>query len=238
MCGIATNTKPKKAIEDTFSAKFKADWQPKYAIKAFANSTLPIITNTNAADIIMSNWGLIPSFITTQKEASIFKTKTINARSETIFEKPSFKNNIVNNRCLILLDGFVEYQHNGNHKQAYYVQVQQGALFAMAGIYNYWHNPDTQLNEITCSIVTVAANQLMCKIHNSKERMPLILKHADQDNWLNAASVQDVTQLFYQYDTQLMSAYPIHNNIGKQHADLTSSDILNPIQIITQGNLF
>jgi putative SOS response-associated peptidase YedK len=238
MCGIATNTKPKKAIEDTFSAKFKTEWQPLYAIKAFDNGQLPIILNNNTNEIVIANWGLVPSFITAPTEAAIFKTKTINARSETIFEKPSFKNNIINNRCLILLDGFIEYQHNGNKKQAYHIQVQQGALFAMAGIYNNWYNATTQQMELTCSIVTVPANALMTKIHNSKLRMPLILKQQDEQNWLHYKDAQQLNHLFYKYDTNLMNAFPIHNNIGKRHANLNTPDILKPIDIIEQGSLF
>jgi putative SOS response-associated peptidase YedK len=232
MCGIATNTKPKKAIEDKFSAAFKAQWQPIFAAKAFAQHTLPIITNKNTNEIILAKWGLIPSFINTEMDAANIRVNTINARSETIFEKPSFKNNIINNKCLILVDGFVEYQHNNKDKQAFYIQIQNQELFAFAGIYNVWQN------DITFSIVTVPANELMSEIHNSKLRMPLILKNEDEQKWLQSNSENEISNLFYQYDTNKMQAHAISNNIGKQNADLNNASILEKIYFVKQQSLF
>ncbi len=239
MCGIATNTKPKKAIEDRFSAKFStANYTPIVIAKAFANHTLPIITQHAPGSIQLFEWGLLPDWAKGEEDIKKLRTQTINARAETIFEKPSFREGIVQKRCLILVDGFIEYQHIGTKKQAYHIQLQHMGLFAMAGIYSHWRNTQTNEKVDSFSIVTVPANALMSEIHNSKKRMPLILHKMEEQEWLQQNDVVLLDSFFKSYPTELMKATAIDNKIGKQVANCKDEKLLNPTVVVKQGTLF
>jgi putative SOS response-associated peptidase YedK len=239
MCGIASNTKPKKAIEDRFAAKFSnLDFSEIIIAKAFANDSLPIIGQGNTTAISLMEWGLLPAWVNNESQIKQIRAQTINARSETIFEKPSFKENIFTKKCLVLVDGFIEYQHNGKDKQAFYIQLSHKNLFAMAGIYSVWQNAAHTNRIASFSIVTVPANELMSEIHNSKMRMPLILTPEEEQPWLNAKTEKEITSFFKPFHTDLMQAYPIDNKIGKPNADKKNKSLLDQITTIKQGSLF
>jgi putative SOS response-associated peptidase YedK len=239
MCGIATNSKPKKAIEDRFSAKIKnEDYSAVVIAKAFANDELPIITQNNPTEITMMEWGLIPEWARGAQEIKKLRSQTINARSETIFEKPSFREGIVRKRCLVIVDGFIEYQHRGKEKQAYYIQLQHNSLFAMAGIYSEWKDEKTKEKCNSFSIITVPANAMMAEIHNSKKRMPLILHRVDEQDWLQENDIAAMQKFFKPFPDKLMKAHEIDNKIGKQTADKKDITLLNKYNAIVQGSLF
>jgi putative SOS response-associated peptidase YedK len=238
MCGIATNTKPKKQIEDTFAAKFVDIFEDSNVpiSKAYAQDPLPIITQEATSEIQFFQFGLLPAWAKNDAAGKTLRTQTINARSETIFEKPSFKNSIYSNKCLILVDGFIEYQHNGKQKQAFFISLKDKPLFAMAGIYNIWQQGNSIIK--TFSIVTVEANALMATIHNSKKRMPLILTTEQQQTWLQAKNEEEIKHHFSPYKDSLMQAHTISNNIGKQDFDKKDISILQPISTVVQTSLF
>ncbi len=237
MCGIATNTKPKKQIEQTFGAQVIDVWESFTPIaKAFAFDTLPIITQEQPSVIQLFAFGLLPNWAQPNADGVKLRTQTINARSETIFEKPSFKNSIINKKCLILVDGFIEYQHIGKEKQAYYISLKNEPLFAMAGIYNVWQQDG--VTHKTFSIVTVPANELMAQIHNSKLRMPLILQKEDYNNWLQTNNMEQTKTMFYSFNNDAMQAHAISNNIGKTTANKKDCNLLQPISIVKQESLF
>ncbi|MFM2386502.1 MAG: hypothetical protein RL660_1259 [Bacteroidota bacterium] len=239
MCGTASNNKPRKAVEERFKANFavNVNWEPIRLAKAFANDVLPVITNDASHSIQMFEWGLIPSFAKNIADAQKLRTQTINCRTETIFEKVSFKYAAQHQRCLVLLDGFVEYQHTGNTKQPYYITLKTGELFAVAGLYNTWLNAATGEYKNTFSIATVPANPLMARIHNSKERMPLILTPETEQQWLNAKDTEEIKALFTSLDEATMHAHPITADIGKRDF-VPHKQMYDPITIVQQGSLF
>jgi putative SOS response-associated peptidase YedK len=239
MCGIATNTKPKKLIEDRFNASSASLLhQPIIIAKAFANDCLPIITQQEKNLIQLAEWGLVPTWAKEVNEIKKIRTGTINARAETVFEKPSFKNVIHIQRCLVLCDGFIEYQHVGNQKQAYYVQLKSEQLFAIAGIYTNWLDTKNNTTKTTFSMLTVPANELMSIIHNSKKRMPLILPLQQEKDWLGSLSDTAITTFFKPFPTEHMKAHPIDNIIGKKNISKTDLFLLTKKEIISQGSLF
>ena len=149
----------------------------------FTNPLTPIITNTQKNNIQLYSWGLIPSWA---KDES-FRKNTLNARIESLEEKPSYRN-YIKNRCLIVVDGFYEWKWldpAGKDKLQYLITLPNEELFAFAGIYSSWTNKLTGEVINTYSMVTTEANELMAEIHNTKKRMPVILTKENEQDWLN-----------------------------------------------------
>lgn len=162
----------KRLTIDELSALFL----PNTKILGFTHPNLLIVKNTNPGMLTTGQWGLYPEWA---KDDSIQK-HTLNARIETLNEKPSFAP-YIENRCIIIIDGFYEWQwlsKSGSKKQQYYVEAAQEATLTLAGL---WH---VKNNITTFSIITQPANTLMAAIHNTKQRMPLIIPDNQEHLWL------------------------------------------------------
>lgn len=207
MCYQTRIIKKKDAIEKRFNAIIDsvADSTPMEICKAFDFPKTPIITNEKPRDIQMYNWGLIP-----ENSFNLdIRNYTLNARIETLDEKKSFKN-YTQNRCLIIADGFYEWQwrnKSGSKKQKYLITLPDEGLFAFAGLHATWRSNEGRLFQ-TYTMVTTQANDLMCEIHNTKQRMPVILREDDEDAWLNGL---DYHKFKFPYSTDLV-ATPIQDN--------------------------
>jgi len=172
-------------------------------VNGFTYPKMPVIT-PNALELMQ--WGLIPFWA---KDNAI-KKHTLNARSETIFEKPSFRRSVLEKRCLIPANGFFEWQHIGSKKQPFYIRLRNQQTFNFAGIWDEWIDHDTGEILKTYSILTTAANPLMAIIHNSKKRMPVILTEEVENNWLEKdLSKSEIISFFTPIDVRLLEAYPI-----------------------------
>jgi putative SOS response-associated peptidase YedK len=184
MCFHSKQSADAKTLEKRFNAKFDTDeYTAQPRINGFTFPRTPVITNENSNIIQLYSWGLMPSWSKDQK----LRANTLNARIETLTEKPSFKS-YVKNRCLILADGFYEWKwldEKGKTKQQYEITLQNNSPFAFAGIYNTWTDKSTGKILNTYTIVTTEANELMAEIHNTKKRMPVILTPANEKLWLN-----------------------------------------------------
>lgn len=183
MCYQTRLIKKREELMNRFNAEIDAlsDYEPIEFCSAFEYPKTPIITNLKPEKIELYQWGLIPRW----SNNDAIKQYTLNARIETLNEKASFKD-IIQNRCLILADGFYEWQwkdSKGTSKEKFLITKPNDELFAFAGIYTQWINFDsTIINSYT--IVTTQANEIMSKIHNTKHRMPVILKNEDEQKWL------------------------------------------------------
>jgi putative SOS response-associated peptidase YedK len=184
MCFHSKQSKDAQTLEKRFKGKFKTEgYVPADRYNGFTFPKTPVITNSKPDTIDLYSWGLMPSWSKDQK----FRVNTLNARIETLAEKPSFKNCIVN-RCLILVDGFFEWKwldEKGKNKQQYQIGLPNEEPFAFAGIYSQWADKTTGEVLDTYSIITTEANELMAEIHNTKKRMPVILTHDNERDWLN-----------------------------------------------------
>ena len=143
------------------------------------------------------------------------RTVTFNAKAETIFEKPSFKNSITKKRCLVLVDGFYEWHEYNNKKYPFYIKLKNNEAFALAGIWDTWIDKSGEKNN-TFSVITTDANKLIAKIHNTKKRMPIILKKKDESKWLEEINDKEIKSLFYSYDDTNLIAYPISKLITQK----------------------
>ena len=187
MCYYVAQNQPIQKVEKRFSAKVddQSTFLQSDYISGFEFLNMPIITNGNP-NIIATNysWGLIPSW---SKDVA-FRKNTLNARSETIYEKPSFKN-IVNNRCLIIASSYFEWRwldEKGKQKQKHQIFSQEDEIIAFAGIYDSWCNNANGEIINSFSMVTSEANETMKYVHNFKRRMPIIIRKGDEGLWLDA----------------------------------------------------
>ena len=177
---------PISKVENRFNAKVdKPDnfLQSDYIV-GFEYLNVPIILDSKP-EIINTNyhWGLVPSW---SKDID-FRKNTLNARIETLQEKPSFKN-VTQNRCLVIASSFFEWRwldDKGKSKEKYQIYSSESETFAFAGLYETWVNPMTGITYNSFSIVTTQANEQMNYIHNHKGRMPVMLKKGDEQEWLN-----------------------------------------------------
>jgi putative SOS response-associated peptidase YedK len=203
MCFHSKQTKQALEVENRFNAKIdkKELFQSQENINGFNFAMNPIITDDKPSIIQHYNWGLIPSWA---KDEDI-KKMTLNARIETIDEKPSFRNSI-NKRCLVIANGFYEWQwldSKGKNKIKYEIGIGNDDLFAFAGLYSQWVNTITGEVKDTYTIVTTQANDLMAEIHNTKKRMPIILKPEDENSWLNHSPINGFA---FPYEVNLIAS--------------------------------
>ena len=161
---------------------------------------LPVILNTSPEKIQFLRWGLLPSWSSDERSAA----KMINARAETISEKPAFKTAFERRRCLIPANGFYEWQKT-SHKQPYRFFLKNEAIFAMAGIWDHWTKTDgTRIH--TFAILTTSANSILEGIH---DRMPVILSENDEMKWISTANDTNFSALLKPYPAELMDFYPV-----------------------------
>ena len=203
MCYYVSNSLTKKEMKDTFGVEFSGgDFKGSGFVNGFTFPKTPIILDNQPEEAILGDWGLIP-FWAKSKDV---RKMTLNARIETLKEKPSFKNS-VHNRCLILVNGFYEWKwldEKGKSKEKFFIQLNNdNKPFALGGIYNIWTDQDTQVVFTSFSIVTSNANELMAEIHNTKDRMPLVLSSNSAKAWVNDKDVENF--MFPTYDPQLIA---------------------------------
>ena len=191
MCYNTKLIRKASEIEIRFNAIFEDIdlYQPSNQINAFEFPKTPIITNLQQKKIEHCSWGLIPQWA----EHENIRKYTLNARIETITKKASFKENI-NNRCLIIADGFYEWQWldtKGRNKQKYEVGLPNNDIFAFAGLWSEWYDEISKETKKTYTIITKEAQGIMREIHNSKKRMPLILSKDHEKHWLLNNSIEE-----------------------------------------------
>lgn len=215
MCGRYRLSRRKQIIAEHFeTADWHDDWSPRYNI-APAQS-VPVIRQhpkQPVRQISIMRWGLIPNWA---KEPSI-ATGTINAKSETAATKPAFRDSLRFRRCLIPADGFYEWKRAGRSKQPYCFEINEGELFAFAGLWDGWKNAEGQWIK-TCSILTTTPNAVTSTVHN---RMPVILDPASFDVWLDPGmtNVQVISELLKPYDATPMRRYPVSNRVNRVEND-------------------
>lgn len=180
---------------------------PRYNI-APSQDVLTVVQRASNREATFLQWGLIPSW---SKEPKGF----INARVETIDEKPSFKESFEQRRCLIWADGFYEWERNGKISQPYYFQMKDSAPFAFAGIWDRWQVQDRSIT--SCAIITTTANELLSAIHT---RMPVILRPESYDLWLNEDSrAADVKDLLIPFDSDRMMSHAVSYDVNDAKVD-------------------
>jgi len=188
-----------------------------------------VITNENPKQIQLFTWGLIPFWVKDKKTAEEIRLKTMNARSESIFEKPSFRHAAEQKHCLVLADGFFEWQEYQGKNYPYYIRLKNHEPFAMAGLWETWLDKETSEELRTYSVITTKANPLMEKIHNKKKRMPVILRREDEGEWVGTSLNKESMQaLLVPFDEQEMEAFTISRLITLKQKNPNVPEVLQP----------
>jgi putative SOS response-associated peptidase YedK len=214
MCGRFTRKENFQHLAEQLGIKVLPPLSPRYNI---APSQLVACVRTNIEseqrECTELKWGLVPSWA---KDPSI-GNKLINARGETVAEKPAFRKAFKQQRCLVLADGFYEWKQDGKTKQPYYVRFKDQRLFAFAGLWERWKENEADPLE-TCTIITTAPNAVMESIHH---RMPVILASKDYADWLDPSlqAVERVNALLRPYPPEEMETYPVSQLVNSPRND-------------------
>jgi putative SOS response-associated peptidase YedK len=217
-----------KIIEDRFGVRFiqSESFQPAYSVCGFSFPALPVISTADTEHIVSFHWGLIPFWVKDIETAGDIREKTLNARAETLFEKPAFRNSIANKRCLVIANGFFEWRHENKKTYPYYIRLKDQSPFALAGIWDSWTNPQTQEKLKSFSIITTQANSLLSKIHNTQKRMPVILKRENERLWIQANLNQESIQSMLQpYNSDEMEAFPVSKQVRLAGFNTTDPEV-------------
>ena len=211
MCGRYRLSRRKQIIEEHFDCvSGEEDWSPRYNIAP--TQSVPVIRQhpkEHVRQISTMRWGLVPHWAKAASGAG----GRINARSEAAAEKPAFRDPLRLRRCLIPADAFYEWKRTMTSKQPYCFEVNNGELFAFAGLWDGWKNADGHWIK-TCSILTTSPNAVTSAVH---DRMPVILDPSSYDLWLDPGmqNVAGISELLKPYDACMMRSYPLSTRINQ-----------------------
>jgi putative SOS response-associated peptidase YedK len=213
MCGRFALKTPPRSIQEHFLLPETVALSPRYNIAPSQEiAVVRHLPGKPFRQLDMLRWGLIPHW---SKDMRI-GYKMINARAETLAQKPSFRAAFKKRRCLVIADGFYEWAHSGKTKQPMYVSLKNGSVFAFAGLWESWHSPEGSTVE-SCTIITTSANELLYEIH---DRMPVILRPEQYATWLQDSSQeQSLQQLLMPYPSEAMTAYRVSQEVNSPKND-------------------
>nr|WP_321222453.1 SOS response-associated peptidase [uncultured Psychroserpens sp.] len=213
------------AVEEIIEKLIPFTDLPLHHASGFTHPELLIYTNHSPEFPTVATWGLVPNWVKDDDQLKKIWNNTLNARAETIFKKPSFKESAINNRCIIYIDGFYEHHHFNKKTYPFFIQRQDTKPIALAGLWTEWVNMETNGKMITFSIVTTKGNAMMAKIHNNPKinepRMPLILSDEREDEWLNPikndSDKQHIKSLIQNYPATRLKAHTVNKLRGKDY---------------------
>ena len=203
--------------------KKHTDVRNLFHASAFTHPKILIYTNHEPYKATSSTWGLIPNWVKDNKQRLQLWNKTLNARGETIFEKPSFRYAAKHNRCLIYLDGFYEHHHFKGKTYPFFIHRKDNKPLPIAGLWSEWTDKETSEIVNSFTIVTTKGNRLMTRIHNNPKlmepRMPVILPDELEDIWLkpiqNEEDTKEIKNLIQPFPDKDLSAHTVQKLRGK-----------------------
>lgn len=220
----------KRYAETAEDIKFLKDQLNQFSLAAvyhasgFDHPLVPVITSRDKR-IGLYSWGLIPNWIKSAADAVKISNRTINARAETMFEKPAFRESARERRCLIMADGFFEHHHKGGKTYPYHIRLKGEECMTMAGLWDEWTDPSSGMTRRTYTVVTTRANAMLARIHNNPKleegpRMPLILPKEMEWEWLkpiHEKADQDLIQsLVRSFDEKALESFSVKRLRGKE----------------------
>lgn len=216
MCGRFTLHHSAEEIVERFLAELLPHLEPRYNIAP--TQPVAVVTQNGARRLDQYQWGLIPSWA---KDKSIGH-RMINARAETLAEKPAFRTALQRRRCLIPADGFYEWREADTPEEGgrtpMHIRRRDGGLFAFAGLWDEWRDPETQKPLRSCTIITGTPNPLIAPIH---DRMPMILRPEDEERWLDTSLTggESLHSLLAPYPADVLEVYAVSRRVNAPIVD-------------------
>lgn len=226
MCGRTSLAVDPEALRTRFDVEVPDDIPRRYNIAP--GDDLVAIRNDATESVDVLEWGFIPSWADDPNDVPT----PINARSETVAEKSMFRDAFEERRCLILADGFYEWQGSRGSKQPYRIQRADGEPYAYAGLWETWTPPSGGVQRVTCTILTTEANDVVAGIH---DRMPVMLEADEESAWVGGADVAELQAMLDPYPESLLKAYPVSKAVNDPDND--SVALLEEIDIGEQSGL-
>ncbi len=213
MCGRFTITAKAEEFQLRLGlGEMPDDWQPRYNVAP--SQSVPVVIDADQRQVHWMQWGLVPFWAKTAAVGG----KMINARAETVADKPAFRQSFAQRRCLILADGFYEWLKTGQRKGSsipYYFHREDHSPFTFSGLWDQWTDADGKILQ-SCTIITCAANDTVLPIH---ARMPVILEDTKRWAWLTMIEPQDLQSLLVPVDEAFLTAYPVSRSVNNPNFD-------------------
>jgi len=222
MCGRFALFARSGEIKEHFSLTHEPELPERYNI-APGEQVLAVDMHANLHfEADWFKWGLIPYWAKDEK----IGYKMINARAETIAQKPAFKKAFKSRRCLVAVNGFYEWHREGKIKQPYYFKRRDNQLFAIAAIWEYWKSPEDKIIK-SCSLITTPACSIMMPIH---DRMPAIINPDDYPTWLDTQDydASQLKELLLPNSSSVFELHPVSTKVN--NARYKESDVITPIE--------
>ena len=218
MCGRFAFYSPSEATAALFGVNASQEVEPRYNIAPTQYIAAVRNSEQDGRELSMLRWGLIPSWA---KDPSI-GNRMINARAETVAEKPAYRAAYSRRRCLVLADGFYEWHKEAAAKVPYFISLANGQPFALAGLWENWHGPERDESIQSATLLTMAANDFMASLHH---RMPVILEAETADRWL--ACDNDLIDYVGRHGPELR-AWPVDRRVNNARNE--GEDLILPAQ--------
>lgn len=231
MCFTIELNVGRQTLENEFGATFADNgaFEPGYYFNAFNLPLMPVITAQDPQVIQVFQWGLIPFWVKDETQANDIRYKTMNARSESLTQKVSYKHAVKRKRCIVLGHGFFEWHHYNGKKYPFYIKLKNDRPFGFSGLYDMWTDRTTGTHHQTFSLITTPANPMLERIHNSRKRMPAILEAENTGQWISPQNdLNDALGALQPLDENKLEAYPVSPLINKRATDKNVPEIIQP----------
>lgn len=217
MCGRFGLFARLDAIQDYYDAEFTYDYEPRYNI-APEGSGIAVVQNETPDEINLLEWGLVPRWV---DDPDNFPN-LINARAETVAEKPAFRDAFAKRRCLIPANNFYEWTGRKGSRVPYFIGVEEREIFSMAGIWETWSSNGEEFTSV--AILTTDANEVVGELH---DRMPVILERDEEGIWLKSDEVEELQSLLDPFPDGRMRTYEVSKSVNSPANE--GSELVEPI---------
>jgi len=223
MCGRFALWSGREEIEAAFAVRLSAEPQTGYNIAPSREVTAVRASREGNREAAFLRWGLVPSWA----KAPDSGYRMINARADTVFQKPAYRTAIRRRRCLIPANAFFEWKRTEKGKQPYLIQVGEGEVFGLAGLWEVWQNRETGETIESCAILTTRPNEAMQELH---DRMPVIVSPESHSLWLDprVGEPDRIAPLLEPYPAEEMRMHPIGREVNNPANDHPS--VVRPLE--------
>ena len=223
MCGRFAFYSPAEATAALFGAGGSVPFEPRYNVAPTQDIAAVRVAEDGERELVSLRWGLVPFWA---KDPSI-GNRMINARAETVAEKPSFRAAYKRRRCVVLTDGFYEWRREASGKTPYFITTAAGGPFAFAGLWESWHDKATDVHLQTATLITTRASEFMAQLH---DRMPVILEPATADSWL--AGDNEMLEFAAEFCPE-MKAWPVDKRVNSPRNE--GDSLIEPTGAVIAG---